>query len=174
MWSAIRKQFTLARSQTADWVKKTFGWWSNADYPYVDRPNRFPLRSLTVPPQTLQCQPFRGPDLRCCQGRLLRARGSFLGRHVACGRFAALPSEWRVIRPATGGECSGRQLHGEDGAEPGLPLRNALVGLRRLSQWVRLDYRFNFALRHEIKSLVQIFGTVLLTSNDPNALHYEV
>src|SRR6266851_7937636 len=76
--------------------------------------------------------------------------------------------------PETSGDCSDRRLHCEDGAEPGLALRNALVGLRCLCQWVRLDDRFNFSLRYEIKGFVEIFWAVLLTANDPNALRDEV
>ena len=61
-----------------------------------------------------------------------------------------------------------------DGGESGLALCNALVGLRCLSQWVGLDYRFSFFLRHEIKGFSEIFGDVLLTADHPNALHDEV
>src|SRR4029077_4340882 len=67
-----------------------------------------------------------------------------------------------------------RRLHCEDGAEPGLALHDTLVCLRSLGQWVRLDYRFNFPLRYEIKRFVEIFGAVLLAANDTNALHDEV
>src|SRR5437667_3546240 len=67
-----------------------------------------------------------------------------------------------------------RQLHCEDGAEPGLALHDTLVSLRSLGQWVRLDYRFNFPLCYEIKGFVEIFGTVLLASNDANTLRDEV
>jgi hypothetical protein len=41
-------------------------------------------------------------------------------------------------------------------------LRNALMGLGSLRQWVSRDDRFDFPLRHEIKSFVQTLGTVLL------------
>jgi len=34
-----------------------------------------------------------------------------------------------VIRPGTGGECSDRLLHGEDGAEPSRSLDNAVTSL---------------------------------------------
>ena len=47
---------------------------------------------------------------------------------------------------ATGGECSDRLLHCEDGAEPGRSLDNALISLRSFGQRVGLDYRFNFSL----------------------------
>src|SRR5713226_4808337 len=79
-----------------------------------------------------------------------------------------------VDPPETGGDCSYRRLHCEDGAEPGLALRNALVGLRRLCHYVRLDARFDFSLCSEIKGFVEIFGAVLLTANDPNALRDQV
>ena len=52
----------------------------------------------------------------------------------------------------TGGDCSDRRLHCEDGAEPGPALRNAFIGLDGLRQWVGLDNRFDFPLRQEIKS----------------------
>ena len=91
---------------------------------------------------------------------------------------AARPHFWPGLTsglPArNGGDCSDRRLHCEDGAEPGLALHNALVGLRSLGQWVRLDYRFNFSLRYEIKGFVEIFGAVLLAANDTNALRDEV
>src|SRR5437870_5283827 len=95
-----------------------------------------------------------------------------------------------VDPPETGGDCSDRRLHlieqaaerpnvgaaidglafgllgrhCEDGAEPGPALRNAFIGLGGLRQWVSLDDRFDFPLRHEIKSFVEIFGAVLLTA----------
>ena len=62
-------------------------------------------------------------------------------------------------------------LHRQNGAEARLAVDHTLIRLRSLSQWVRLDYRFNFSLRYEIKSFVEIFGTILLTANYPNALH---
>src|SRR6266436_5607776 len=46
------------------------------------------------------------------------------------------------------------RLHCQDGAEPGLALRHAIVGLRRLCQRVRLHNRFHFSLRHKIKRFV--------------------
>src|SRR6266436_7158183 len=52
--------------------------------------------------------------------------------------------------------------------------RNAFVGLGGLRQWVRLDDRFDFPLRHEIKSLVEIFGAVPLAADDADALHDEI
>ncbi len=50
-------------------------------------------------------------------------------------------------------------------AEPSLALRNPVVGLRCLLQWVRLDNGFDFSLRYKIKCFVQIFGAVLLATN---------
>jgi hypothetical protein len=38
----------------------------------------------------------------------------------------------------------------------------------------RLDYRFNFSLRCEIKGFVEIFRAVLLAANYPNALRDKV
>jgi len=52
--------------------------------------------------------------------------------------------------PETGGECSDRLLHCEDGAEPGRSLDNALISLRSFGQRVGLDYRFNFSLGYVI------------------------
>ena len=52
--------------------------------------------------------------------------------------------------PETGGECSDRLLHCEDGAEPGRALDNALISLRSFGQRVGLDYRFNFSLGYVI------------------------
>ena len=78
-----------------------------------------------------------------------------------------------MLDPQTNSETSddrSRRLHCKDGAESGLAFHNALVCFRRLSQRVRLNDRFNFSLRHEIKGLVEIFGAVLLAANDPNAL----
>jgi len=49
--------------------------------------------------------------------------------------------------PETVMTARNRRLHCEDGAEAGLALRNALVGLWCLCQWVRLDNRFDFSLR---------------------------
>src|SRR5258708_3501789 len=65
-------------------------------------------------------------------------------------------------------------LHRQDCAEARLAVDDTLIRLRGLSQWVRLDYRFNFSLRDEIKCFVEISGPVLLAANDPNALHDEV
>ena len=65
-------------------------------------------------------------------------------------------------------------LHRQDGAEARLAVDDTLICLRSLGQWVRLDYRFNFSLRYEIKGFVEIFGTVLLAANYPNALRDEV
>src|SRR5580658_3059159 len=81
---------------------------------------------------------------------------------------------WPVDPPENGGDCSYRRLHCEDGAEPGAALRNAFVGLGGLRQWVSLDDRFDFPLRHEIKSFVEIFGAVLLAADDADALHDEI
>jgi hypothetical protein len=38
------------------------------------------------------------------------------------------------------------RIGGEHGAETGLALRNALVGLRSFVQWVGFNYRFDFSL----------------------------
>ena len=65
-------------------------------------------------------------------------------------------------------------LHREDGAEARLAVDDTLIRLRSLAQWVRLDYRFNFSLRYEIKGFVEIFGAVLLAANYPDALHDKV
>jgi hypothetical protein len=70
--------------------------------------------------------------------------------------------------------CSHRQLNCEDGTEPGFALYNAFIRLRSLGQRVRLDDRFNFALRYEIKGFVEIFGAVLLATDHTNALRDEV
>src|SRR5712692_8267663 len=79
-----------------------------------------------------------------------------------------------VDPPKNGGDCSHRRLHGEDGAEPGPALLNAFVGLGGLRQWVSLNDPFDFPLRHEIKSFVQIFGAVLLAADDADTLHDEI
>ena len=76
--------------------------------------------------------------------------------------------------PETGSDCSDRRLHCEDRAEPGLAFRNAVISLRCLCQWIRLDNRFNFSLRYEIKRLVQIFRAVLLAANYFNAFPDEI
>src|ERR1700686_5365568 len=65
-------------------------------------------------------------------------------------------------------------LHRQDSAEARLAIDDTLIRLRSLGQWVRLDYRFNFPLRYEIKRFVEIFGPVLLAANYPNALRDEV
>ncbi len=39
---------------------------------------------------------------------------------------------------------------------------------------VSLDDRFDSPLRHEIKDFVEIFGAVLLTADDADALHDEI
>src|SRR5438132_3605468 len=83
-------------------------------------------------------------------------------------------SELSVILPRLPLDSSDRRFHCEAGPEPGLALRNAVVGLRCLCQWVRLDDRFNFSLRYEIKRLVEIFGAVLLAPNYLNAFRDEI
>src|SRR5437868_15079284 len=83
----------------------------------------------------------------------------------------SIPSEYGQPEAA---DRSDRRLHCEDGAEPGLPLRNTLVGLRCLCQWIRLYNRFDFSVRYEIKRFIKIFGTVLLASNYSNALRDEI
>ena len=67
-----------------------------------------------------------------------------------------------------------RRLHGQDGAKPGLALRHTVVSFRCLCQWIRLDNRFNFSLRYEIKRFVKILGAVLLAANDSNAFRDEI
>src|SRR5207249_7936273 len=67
-------------------------------------------------------------------------------------------SELSVILPRLPLDSSDRRLHCEDGPEPGFALRNAVVGLRCLCQWVRLHNGFNFSFRYEIKRFVEIFG----------------
>src|SRR6266852_5825586 len=95
-------------------------------------------------------------------------------------RIVANPSPiglWKgcpLIRPKPAVTASDRRLHCEDGAEPGFALRNAFIGLDGLRQWVSLDDRFDFPLRHEIKSFIEIFGAVLLTADDADALHDEI
>lgn len=66
-------------------------------------------------------------------------------------RWSLIPGKIPHDPPYTLGDCSDRRLHCEDGAEPGLALHKALICLRSLGQWVRLDYRFNFSLRYEIE-----------------------
>ena len=57
-------------------------------------------------------------------------------------------------------------LHRQHSAKARFPLRNAVISLGSFSQWVRLDNRFNFSLRHKIKRFVQIFRPVLLAADD--------
>src|SRR5438046_6337233 len=78
------------------------------------------------------------------------------------------------FREKTGADCPDSFLHCEDGAEPGLTLRNTVVGLGCLRQWVRLNNRSHLSFCHEIKRFVQIFGAVLLTSNYSNAFRDEI
>src|SRR5437762_8856577 len=77
-------------------------------------------------------------------------------------------SELSGILPGLPLDSSDRRLHCEDGPEPGFALRNAVVGLRCLCQWVRLHNGFNFSFRYEIKRFVKIFGAVLLAANYSN------
>src|SRR5260370_3299350 len=70
----------------------------------------------------------------------------------------------------TGGECSDRLLHCEDGAEPGRSLDNALISLRSFGQRVGLDYRFNFSLGYVIQGFVKVFRPILLPADDFDAL----
>ena len=101
--------------------------------------------------------------------------GHFYTLRVSRQLDAERPNFRTVRDPSeTGRDCSDRRLHCEDGTEPGLAFRNAFVGLWCLCQWIRLDDCFNFSLRYEIQGFVEIFGPVLLTANDPNALHDEV
>src|ERR1700758_1716766 len=73
-----------------------------------------------------------------------------------------LPDKFRIARdpPETGGECSDRLLHCEDGAEPGRALDNALISLRSFGQRVGLDYRFNFSLGYVIQGFVKVFRAI--------------
>src|ERR1700733_16300575 len=77
----------------------------------------------------------------------------------------------KVLRPD---DCSNRRLHCEDGAESGLALRDAFIGFGGIRQWITLDDCFDLSLRHEIKGFVEIFGTVLLTTNDADTLRDEI
>src|SRR5215472_11780121 len=52
----------------------------------------------------------------------------------------------RLRIPVTAASGMTQRLHCEDGAEAGLTLRYALVGLCSFGQWVGLSYRFHFAL----------------------------
>jgi hypothetical protein len=73
-----------------------------------------PLCGPPIPLQTLPRETLRGPYLRCRQGRFLRARRAFLGRHVPRGRFAALPAEHaRDLGLGCSNVC--RDLHAFDG-----------------------------------------------------------
>src|ERR1700730_10348026 len=91
-------------------------------------------------------------------------RSSFRKRMVTPGLLPTLPLS----------VYGGVRLHCEDGAEPGPALRNAFIGVGGLRQWVSLDNRFDFPLRPEIKSFVEILGAVLLTADDADALHDEI
>jgi hypothetical protein len=49
------------------------------------------------------------------------------------------------------------KVHCEDSAESGLALSDAVVCLRCLCPWIRLDDRLSFSLHYEIKGFVEIF-----------------
>jgi hypothetical protein len=85
----------------------------------------------------------------------------------ACPTWVAesSPCTYAQDSASMGHDNQGRRLHCEDGTEPGLALHDALVCLRSLGQWVRLDDSFNFSLRYEIKGFVEIFGAVLLAAD---------
>src|SRR5258708_8014694 len=76
--------------------------------------------------------------------------------------------------PETGGECSDRLLHCEDGAEPGRSLDNALISLRSFGQRVGLDYRFNSSLGYVIQGFVKVFRAILLAADDFDALEEQL
>src|SRR5262245_270660 len=62
------------------------------------------------------------------------------------------------------------RLHCEDGAEAGLTLGYALIGLCSFGQWVGFSYRFHFVLGYVIEGFVQILGAILLAADDLDAL----
>src|SRR5262249_55394964 len=74
----------------------------------------------------------------------------------------------------SGGECSDRLLHCEDGAEPSRSLDNALICLRSFRQRVGLDYRFNFPLSYIIQGFVKVFRAILLAADDFDALEEQL
>src|SRR5215469_13959549 len=76
--------------------------------------------------------------------------------------------------PETGGECSDRLLHCEDGAEPRCSLDNALISFRSFGQRVGLDYRFNFSLGYVIQGFVKVFRAILLAADDFDALEEQL
>src|ERR1700756_2711886 len=92
------------------------------------------------------------------------------------GSSRPLPFNFRFARdpPETGGECSDRLLHCEDGAEPGRSLDNALISLRSFGQRVGLDYRFNFSLGYVIQGFVKVFRAILLAADDFDALEEQL
>jgi hypothetical protein len=56
--------------------------------------------------------------------------------------------DFRIAR--TSNDIAERRLHCQDGAEASFALGDALEGLRRFCQRVRLDHCFHFALRYEV------------------------
>src|SRR6202008_5146385 len=82
-------------------------------------------------------------------------------------------TEFSVITPRIG-MTARLGLHCEDGAEPRFAFGNALIGLGSLGQWVGLNDRFDFTLRHVIQSFIKVFGAILLAADDLNALCDEV
>src|SRR5207248_9277843 len=133
----------------------------------------------------MQSSPARTDPRKRCQARLRLGRfltwnlgycgqssggAQLLTGCPECGAVVGCVSELSVILPRLPLDSSDRRLHCEDGPEPGFALRNAVVGLRCLCQWVRLHNGFNFSFRYEIKRFVKIFGAVLLAANYSNAI----
>jgi hypothetical protein len=87
-----------------------------------------PLCCLPVPLQLFPCDPLRGPNLRCCQGRFPRTRRAFLQRQIPRRRFAALPPEHaRDLRHGCSNAC--RYFHAFDGTSDPMMVRVAAMGL---------------------------------------------
>src|ERR1700721_4840695 len=78
------------------------------------------------------------------------------------------------VSPVFACNCSYRRLHCEDGAEAGLALRNALVGLCGFGQWIGFNDRFDFSLSYVIQGFVKIFGAILLAADDFDALEEQL
>src|SRR3984893_5134069 len=104
-----------------------------------------------------------------------RARFRF-AREDHVSSTTSIGLNFRLARdpPETGGECSDRLLHCEDGAEPGRSLDNALISLRSFGQRVGLDYRFNFSLGYVIQGFVKVFRAILLAADDFDALEEQL
>ena len=84
--------------------------------------------------------------------RLKGTRSITSGLPVICGRPAVTALD--------------RRLHGKDGAEASLALRDALISLGSFGQWIRFDNRFHFSFGDVVQSFIEILGTVLLAAND--------